>query len=173
MNNFNRLHDLLVHELEDLLSAERMLVQALPKMANAATDSKLKEGFEKHLKETREQHINRLNEAFSELGRTPNGVVCKGMQGIIEEGEEFIRATGDPATIDAALIGAAQRAEHYEMAAYGTARAHAEELGLKKIADLLQETLDNEGQTNKLLTKVAEGGLLTRGVNPEAAHQVR
>lgn len=173
MNHFNRLHDLLVHELEDLLSAERMLVQALPKMAHAATDSKLKEGFEKHLKETREQHIHRLNEAFGELGRTPNGVVCKGMQGIIEEGEEFIRATGDPATIDAALIGAAQRAEHYEMAAYGTARAHAEELGLKKVADLLQETLDNEGQTNKLLTKVAEGGLLTRGVNPEAAHQVR
>jgi ferritin-like metal-binding protein YciE len=173
MNNFTRLHDLLVHELEDLLSAERLLVEALPKMANAATDRKLKEGFEKHLKETREQHISRLNEALRQLGQTPNGVVCKGMQGIVQEGEEIIRATGDPATIDAALIGAAQRAEHYEMAAYGTARAHAEELGLDRVAELLQENLDSEGQTNKTLTKIAEGGLLTRGVNPDAAHSVR
>ena len=173
MQHFNRLHDLLNHELDDLMSAERMLAEALPKMAAAATDPKLKEGFEKHLKETRDKHISRLDEIYRHLGRTPNGVACKGMQGIIQEGEEMIRATGDPATIDAALIGAAQRAEHYEMAAYGTARAHAEELGLDKVADLLQETLDNEGQTKKLLTRVAEGGLLTRGVNPQAAHSVR
>lgn len=173
MHNFNRLEELLVHELEDLLSAERMLAEALPKMANAASDRKLKEGFEKHLQETREQHINRLHQAFGEMGTTPNGVVCKGMQGIVQEGEDYIRATGDPATIDAALIGAAQRAEHYEMAAYGTARAHAKELGLDRVAELLQENLDSEGKTNEALTKIAEGGLLRRGVNPEAAHTVR
>jgi ferritin-like metal-binding protein YciE len=173
MMNFNRLEDLLVHELEDLLSAEQMLVNALPKMASAADDNKLQKAFEKHLKETRDEHIPRLNEMFRYLNRTPAAHTCKGMQGIIQEGEEIVSATGDPATKDAALIGAAQRAEHYEMAGYGTARAHAEELGMDRLAELLQESLDSEGDTNKALTRLAEGGLLTRGVNPEAAHPVR
>lgn len=167
--HFSQLHDLLVHELEDLLSAERMLIEALPKMANAANHDDLKEAFQKHLRETREDHVSRLNEMFTELGRTPQSHVCEGMQGIIEEAEQITRATGDPQTRDAALIGAAQRAEHYEMAAYGTARAHAEELGLDDIAGLLQKTLDAEGKTNKKLTKLAEGGLLRQGVNKKAA----
>jgi ferritin-like metal-binding protein YciE len=168
MMHFNNLEDLLAHELEDLLSAERMLADALPKMANAANDEKLKAAFNKHLRETRENHITRLNDMFTILGRSPKTTRCKGMQGIIEEAEELLNATGDEATRDAALIGAAQRAEHYEMAAYGTARAHAEELGEKKIAQMLQETLDVEGETNKQLTKLAEGGFLRKGVNPEA-----
>jgi ferritin-like metal-binding protein YciE len=168
MRHFNDLEDLLAHELEDLLSAERMLADVLPKMANAADDEKLKTAFNKHLRETRENHITRLNDMFTILGRSPNATHCKGMQGIVDEAEELINATGDEATRDAALIGAAQRAEHYEIAAYGTARAHAEELGQKKIAQMLQETLDMEGETNKKLTKLAEGGFLRKGVNPEA-----
>lgn len=167
--HFNQLEDLLVHELEDLLSAEQMLADALPKMANAASNEKLAEAFNKHLRETRENHITRLNNMFVMLGREPNGNHCKGMAGIIEEANEIIRSSGDPATKDAALIGAAQRAEHYEIAAYGTARAHAEELGHKKVAELLQETLDAEGDTNKKLTKLAEGRFLRKGVNPVAA----
>lgn len=166
--HFNQLEDLLVHELEDLLSAEQMLAEALPKMANAANNEKLQEAFNSHLRETRENHITRLNNAFVMLGRTAQSNDCKGMRGIIDEANDIIRSSGDPATKDAALIGAAQRAEHYEMAAYGTARAHAEELGHKKVADLLQETLDVEGETNKKLTKLAEGGLLRKGVNPKA-----
>ncbi len=168
MRHFNNLEDLLAHELEDLLSAERMLAEALPKMANAAHDDKLKAAFNKHLRETREQHITRLNDMFTILGRSPNGAQCKGMQGIIAEANELTSASGDPATRDAALIGAAQRAEHYEIAAYGAARAHAEQLGQKKIAEMLQETLDVEGETNKALTKLAEGGFLRKGVNQEA-----
>ncbi|MDT8307658.1 MAG: ferritin-like domain-containing protein [Anaerolineae bacterium] len=167
--HFNQLEDLLVHELEDLLSAEQMLADALPKMANAASNEKLEETFNKHLRETRENHITRLNNMFVMLGREPNSNHCKGMAGIIEEANEIIRSSGDPATKDAALIGAAQRAEHYEIAAYGTARAHAEELGHKKVAELLQETLDTEGDANKKLTKLAEGRFLRKGVNPVAA----
>lgn len=166
--HFNRLEDLLVHELEDLLSAEQMLVDALPQMATAATDPDLKDAFNKHLRQTRENHIGRLNEMFTKMGRTPDTRKCKGMEGIIQEGQDVAQAGGDSATRDAALIGAAQRAEHYEMAAYGTAKAHADELGLDEVADLLQETLDNEGKTDKMLTKLAEGGLLTRGINPKA-----
>ena len=166
--NFNRLHDLLIHELEDLLSAEQMLVDALQNMSAAAADAELKDGFRKHMERTRDEHISRLHEAFAKLEHTPQTKKCKGMEGIIAEGEEMARATGDPATRDAGLIGAAQRAEHYEMAAYGTARAHANELGYGDVADLLQKTLDNEGKTDELLTKLAEGGLLSRGINPQA-----
>ncbi|MDX1663041.1 MAG: ferritin-like domain-containing protein [Candidatus Promineifilaceae bacterium] len=166
--NFNRLQDLLVHELEDLLSAEQMLVDALQKMSMAATDPELKQAFTKHMERTRDEHVGRLHEAFQKMNHAPQTTKCKGMEGIIKEGEEITRATGDPATRDAALIGAAQRAEHYEMAAYGTARAHANELGHDEVADLLQETLDNEGKTNQMLTKLAEGGLLSKGINPKA-----
>jgi ferritin-like metal-binding protein YciE len=167
--HFNQLEDLLVHELEDLLSAEKQLAEALPKMANAASNEKLSTAFNDHLRETRENHITRLNNMFVMLGREPNGHHCRGMEGIVAEAMDVVRASGDEATRDAALIGMAQRAEHYEMAAYGTARAHAEELGHKKVADLLQETLDAEGETNKKLTKLAKGGFLRKGVNPVAA----
>lgn len=166
--HFASLHDLLVFELEDLLAAERLLVESLPKMAAAASDEKLRQAFEKHLEETRENHVGRLQEAFSMLDRQPQSRTCKGMEGIVQEGEEIVKAGGDPATRDAALIGAGQRAEHYEIAAYGTARAHAEELRLHEIADLLQDTLDNEAKTNESLTKLAEGGLLAQGINPKA-----
>lgn len=166
--NFTSLQDLLIHELEDLLSAELMLVDGLQRMSTAATDPELKQAFEKHMKTTHDEHVTRLHRAFEKLNHAPQTKKCKGMEGIIKEGEEMARATGDPATRDAALIGAAQRAEHYEMAGYGTARAHANELGHDEVADLLQETLDNEGKTNKLLTKLAEGGLLSKGINPKA-----
>ena len=166
--HFNNLHELLVHELEDLLDAEQQLANALEKMATTAHDGDLKEALQGHKKRTQEHHIPRLHECFEHLGRTPSTRTCKGMQGIIREGEELANATGDAATRDAAIIGAAQRAEHYEMAGYGTARAHAHELELDEIAELLQDTLDNEGKTDQKLTKIAEGGLLTKGVNPQA-----
>ena len=168
MHHFNNLHELLIYELEDLLGAEQQLAAALPKMADAASDSDLKQALRDHRERTLEHHIPRLNRCFEHLGRAPTRRTCKGMEGIIKEGEEMARAGGDAATRDAAIIGAAQRAEHYEMAGYGTARAHANELGLDDVAELLQDTLDNEGKTNEKLTGIAEGGLLTKGVNPKA-----
>lgn len=161
------LNDLFMDQIQDLHSAETQLVQALPKMAQAASNPALRQAFELHLEQTR-NHVQRLNQIFQKLGQSHNGKVCKGMQGLIEEGEETIRHGGAADVMDAALIAAAQRVEHYEIAGYGTARTYANELGYKEAADLLQKTLDEEGDTNKKLTKLAEGGLLRTGINEQA-----
>ncbi len=152
------LHDLFVDELKDLYSAETQLTKALPKMAEGANSEELVHAFESHLNETKE-HVQRLEDIFSELQASPRGKKCVGMEGLIEEGKEVLKEKGQDWVLDAALIGAAQRVEHYEMAAYGTAREHAEKLGLYKAARLLQTTLDEEGAADKKLTAIAESSV--------------
>jgi ferritin-like metal-binding protein YciE len=165
--NLSSMNNLFVDELRDLYSAENQLVAALPQMAAAAHSKTLRTTFEKHLDETR-THVQRLSEIFSEMGQSPSGLHCKGMEGLIAEGNEVIRMSGDPDVKDAALIGAAQRVEHYEMAGYGVARTFAKELGYDTAAKTLQETLDEEGSANKKLTSIAEGGLFRKGINERA-----
>lgn len=151
------LQELFIHELKDLYSAEKQLIEALPKMAQAASTPELKRGFEAHLEQTK-THAQRIEQIFDEFGRKPGGVKCKGMEGLIKEGQEVIKEDADPAVKDAALIAAAQRVEHYEMAGYGTARTFAKHLGNNTAAQLLQQTLDEEGATDKQLTMLAENG---------------
>jgi ferritin-like metal-binding protein YciE len=148
------LHDLFVAELKDLYSAETQLVKALPKMAKAASSKELKNGFEKHLKQT-EAHVERIQQVCEELKFSPRGKKCKAMEGLIHEGEEIIKKEADPEAKDAALIAAAQKVEHYEIAGYGCVRTYAEHMGHKNAARLLQKTLDEEGETDKSLTKLA------------------
>jgi ferritin-like metal-binding protein YciE len=161
------LEDVFVHQLNDLYSAEDQLVEALPKMAEAASNGQLKQAFEHHLQETRD-HRDRIQEIFGQLGKRRNGEECKAMKGLVEEGEEVVETSGDSAAKDAALIAAAQRVEHYEIAAYGTARTLAGELGHDDAKDLLDQTLDEESNADKLLTKIATGGLMKAGVNEKA-----
>jgi ferritin-like metal-binding protein YciE len=161
------LHDLFVEQLQDLYSAETQLVQALPKMAAAASHDPLKQAFEHHLQETRD-HVSRLDDIFGELGTTPGTEMCEAMRGLIAEGEEIVQAQGDAAVKDAALIAAAQRVEHYEIAAYGTVRTIADELDLGNAKDILDQTLDEESNADKLLTKIATGGMFKTGVNQRA-----
>jgi ferritin-like metal-binding protein YciE len=161
------LEDVLVHQLNDLYSAEDQLVEALPKMAKAASNIQLQQAFEHHLQETRD-HRDRIQEIFGQLGKRRNGEECKAMKGLIEEGEEVVETSGDSAAKDAALIAAAQRVEHYEIAAYGTARTLAGELGHDDAKDLLDQTLDEESNADKLLTKIATGGLMKAGINEKA-----
>jgi len=151
----NDLQDLLVDQLKDLYNAEGQLTKALPKMAKAASLPELKQAFEKHLAQT-EEHVARLERVFESLGEKAKGKTCHAMKGLIEEGSEAIKEDATDAVRDAALIAAAQRVEHYEIAAYGTVRTFAESLGLKDAANILQKTLDEEGQTDKLLTEIAE-----------------
>jgi ferritin-like metal-binding protein YciE len=148
------LDDLFLHELKDLLSAEKQLVKALPKMAKAATSEKLRAGFEKHLEQTK-GHVERLDTIFEQLVKTARAETCKAMEGLVKEGAELIAEDGDPMVKDAALIGAAQRVEHYEIAAYGTTRTLAEQLGHKEAVKLLQQTLDEEKETDEELTALA------------------
>jgi ferritin-like metal-binding protein YciE len=155
MASITSLRDLLVDELKDLYSAETQLVKALPKMAKAASNEELKEGFQLHLEETK-GHVDRLDRALKILGASAKGKTCHAMKGLVEEGSEAIEEDAPDPIRDAKLIGAAQRVEHYEIAAYGTARAFAETLGETKIADLLQDTLDEEGDTDKKLTTLAQ-----------------
>ena len=150
------MQDLYVHELKDLYNAEKQLLAALPKMAEGATHRELRQAFEDHRRVTEEQ-VRRLETIFDDLGQSPAGKKCKGMEGLLEEGKEVLEEKADTDVRDAALIGAAQRVEHYEMAGYGTARTYAQQLGFDKHAELLQRTLDEEGETDKLLTKLAEG----------------
>jgi ferritin-like metal-binding protein YciE len=161
------INDVLMHELKDLHSAETQLVAALPKMAQAATNDELRQAFEHHLDETRD-HVRRLDEVLGQLGTPAGGEKCKGMEGLIAEGQEIVAAQGDPTVKDAALISAAQRVEHYEIAAYGTARTLADELGLNDAKDLLDQTLDEESQADKLLTKIATGSMFRSGLNAQA-----
>jgi ferritin-like metal-binding protein YciE len=161
------LDDLFLHELRDLYSAEKQLVDALPKMARAASHEDLRDAFEEHLEETRGQ-IDRLEHIFSHLGERPEGGHCEAMEGLIEEGEEIIQENGEPHVKDAALIAAAQRVEHYEMAGYGAARTYANELGHSNAASLLDDTLSEEKSADKKLNKMATGGWLSSGINKEA-----
>ncbi len=154
MSTLPTLHALLIDELKDLYHAENQLLKALPKMAKAATNPELKAGFTAHLAQTR-GHVARLVKAMKILGVPAKGKVCHAMMGLVEEGAEAIATKGPDAVRDAALIGAAQRVEHYEMAGYGTARAFAQALGETPVADLLQATLDEEGQTNRDLTAIS------------------
>ena len=157
------LEDLVHHELKDLYSAEKQLVKALPKMAKAAANPDLKAGFETHLNETK-VHVGRLDEIAKQIGKSLSGHKCKGMEGLIEEGSDLISEDADDMVRDAGLIGAAQRVEHYEIAAYGTAKALAAQLGLEDAVDLLDATLEEEKATDAKLTELAESG-----VNQEAA----
>src|SRR6266436_4928038 len=149
------LRDLLIEELRDLYSAETQLVEALPKMAEAASSQELRSAFEHHLEQTRE-HVSRLKDIFEEIGEKSSGETCEAMKGLIKEGEILVKAEGDPDVRDAGLIGAAQRVEHYEIAGYGTARSLAQRLGDNQTAEILQQTLDEEGEANKKLTSIAE-----------------
>ena len=150
------LKKLYVEELRDLYSAETQLVKALPKMAKGASSDELKEAFESHLEQTKE-HVERLDEIFGRLDEKPTGKTCKAMKGLIEEGSEMLAQEGDESVIDAGLIGAAQRVEHYEIAAYGTVRTLADLLGEDEAVELLQQTLDEEGDTDKELSQLAKG----------------
>ncbi len=149
------LHDLYVDELKDLYSAENQLLTALPKMAKAASAPELEAAFTGHLEETRGQ-VERLERIFTKLGTSPKGKKCKAMEGLIEEGKEVMEEDAEPAVMDAALIAAGQRVEHYEMAGYGCVRTFARLLGYEDDAILLQETLDEEGAADKKLTDLAE-----------------
>ena len=170
MEHLNTLQDLFVHDLRDLYSAETQMVQALPKMAEAATSLDLRDAFNDHLEETR-NHVQRLERIFSNMGIQAGGVTCEAMKGLIEEGNKVIRAQGDRTVKDAALIGAAQRIEHYEIAGYGTARAYAEQLDNETAADLLDETLDEEADADDRLNGLATGNLFESGINEEAMVQ--
>jgi ferritin-like metal-binding protein YciE len=152
---FNNMSDLLVNQLQDLYDAEQRLTSALPKMAEAASEPELKRAFMTHLEETRQQ-VQRLERAFQALGQETKGQTCDAMKGLISEGEDIVGAAGDPAVIDAALIAAAQRVEHYEIAAYGSARTFARQMGEGAVADLLEQTLDEEKHADSLLTDIAE-----------------
>ncbi len=154
MSKLNSARDLLIHELKDLYSAETQLMKALPKMAKAASSEELKKAFEQHLEQTQEQ-VARLERIGEQLGESMKGKKCKAMEGLIEEGKETLEEEGDPTVLDLAIIGAAQKVEHYEIAGYGTARTLAELLGEEDVAEILQETLDEEGDTDKLLTEIA------------------
>src|SRR3954467_6481132 len=144
---------LLLQELKDLYSAEKQITRALPKMAKAASNDQLKTAFETHLKQT-EGQIERLDRVFEILGKSSGGKTCKGMQGLLEEGTETMQET-EGEVRDAAMICGAQKVEHYEIAAYGSVRTWAQQLGQKEIADLLQQTLDEEGETDHKLTQLA------------------
>jgi ferritin-like metal-binding protein YciE len=156
------LQDLYVQELQDLYSAENQILQALPKMAEAAYSEQLRLGFNEHLQQT-QGHVQRLQQIFDKLGENPAGETCKGMQGLIQEGEKLISEGEASEVRDAGLIASAQKVEHYEMAGYGSVRTWARELGDSEAVDLLQQTLDEEGQTDQKLTTLA-----TKQVNREA-----
>lgn len=150
------LRTLWIEEMRDLYNAENQLLKALPKMAKRATTAELKKAFENHLEQT-QTHVERLDEIFVKLGKKPTGKICKAMKGLVEEGSEMIKEEGPDSVIDAGLIAAAQRVEHYEMAGYGVARTFASVLGEDEAEDVLQETLDEEGETDEKLTEIAEG----------------
>jgi ferritin-like metal-binding protein YciE len=156
------LKDLLVDQLKDLYSAENQIIKALPKMAKAAASAELQAGFREHLEQTR-GHVTRLERICEQLGVTPKGKKCAALEGLVEEGKELMEEDAEPGVLDAGLIAAAQKVEHYEMASYGCARAWAERLGLTEAVELLSETFDEEKATDEKLTQLAE-----QSVNAEA-----
>lgn len=158
----NNLKDLLLHEIQDIYSAEQQITKALPKMIKATSSDKLKQAFETHLQET-EQQIQRLEKVFELMGEKAKGEKCKAMEGIIKEAESMMSEKADESVMDAALIGSAQRVEHYEIAAYGTVCTWAKQLGMNDVLKQLATTLEEEKKTDALLTQIAE-----KAVNKEA-----
>ncbi|WP_315707123.1 MULTISPECIES: ferritin-like domain-containing protein [unclassified Bradyrhizobium] len=158
------MNDLFVHQLQDIYYAENQLVKALPKMASKASDQRLKQGFLTHLDETK-THVQRLEQVFKMQGIEANAVDCRAIDGIIEEAEEVAGEVADKAVLDAALINAAQAAEHYEIVRYGSLIAWAKQLGRKDCATILQKTLDEEKATDKKLTSLAEGAVNLRAAS--------
>jgi ferritin-like metal-binding protein YciE len=154
----NTLVDLYVEELKDLYSAEQQILKALPKMVKAANHEELRNAFQTHLAQT-EEHVARLDQIFEALARSPRGKTCHGMHGIIEDGGELMKEVAEPALLDAGLISAAQHVEHYEMAGYGSVRTWAEQLGYQEQTNLLLRTLEEEKETDALLTRLAEQSL--------------
>jgi ferritin-like metal-binding protein YciE len=165
-HSFDSLDDLLQDQLRDLYDAEVRLTTSLPEMVEAAQSSELRAALQRHLRET-EGHVTRLEQVFRRLGHNPDRGTCEAMKGLIDEGRSIVKASGDRAVKDAAIIAAAQRIEHYEMAGYGCARAFAQELGHHEIANILQQMLEEEEQSDELLTQIAE-----QRVNVEAAGHV-
>ena len=165
MAKLKSLHDLYVSELKDLYSAENQILKALPKLAQSASSPQLQQAFQEHFKQTQHQ-VERLDQIFERLGQKHTGKKCKAMEGLIEEGKEMLQENISPDVLDAALIVAAQKVEHYEMAGYGSARTFANLLGDHEASRMLQQTLDEEGETDKRLTRLAESM-----VNPEAMNQ--
>lgn len=153
MKKIESLRDVLIHEIQDIYNAEKQLIKALPKMARKASSSELKEAFNHHLKQT-EEHVKRLEEVFEELDHKATGVVCHATKGLIEETEELLEQKEGPC-LDAALIGAAQKIEHYEIASYGTIIEWAKNLGEDGIVTILSKTIKEEGETDEALTKLA------------------
>jgi ferritin-like metal-binding protein YciE len=165
------LHDLYVDELKDLYSAETQLIKALPKLAKAANAPELRNAFEEHLEQTR-MHAQRLEDIFGELEAKPKGKKCVGMEGLIEEGKELLEQEAEEEVRDAGLIGAAQKVEHYEIAGYGTARTHAEQLGYNNAAELLQQTLDEEAAADEKLTNIAMRSVNRQSVNTDVMERM-
>ena len=162
------LNDLLVHELKDIYSAEKQLLKALPKMANAVTSAALQQALEDHLEETKGQ-VERLEKIMGDMEISLRVPKCEAMEGLIEEAKGLLEEDMDPQVLDAALIASCQRVEHYEIAAYGCARTFAELLGMSDVAQLLQQTLDEEGAADKKLTEIAMSHINEEAVEPEAA----
>ena len=158
------LEKLFIEQLKDIYNAEKQIVRALPRMAKAATDEELQEAFTTHLRQT-EKQVERLEEIFKEIGKPPQGKKCVGMEGVLEEGKELLQEDTEEEVLDAGLIGAAQKVEHYEMAAYGCLKTYARLLGHDKAVRLLEETLKEEKEADKILTEIAE-----RSINVEAMH---
>ena len=165
MASLESLDDLLQDELRDMYDAEKQLTKALPKMAKNATSEELKQAFEEHLSQT-EQHVERLEQAFEQLDIPARSKKCEGMKGLIAEGQEMMSEADDDATRDAVMIASAQKIEHYEIASYGSARTWANQLGKSEVASLLEETLEEEKETDQRLTTIAESM-----VNPQAAQR--
>jgi ferritin-like metal-binding protein YciE len=155
MASLDSLHDLYVEQLRDLYSAENQILTALPKMEAAASHPELKQAFRTHLAQTQEQ-VRRLEQIFSSLGESPSGETCDGMKGLLKEGEKTMHAKADSDVLDAALIADAQRVEHYEIAGYGCVKTYARLLGRESDVALLQQTEDEEGETDQLLSELAE-----------------
>ena len=166
--NLDTLKELYVNELRDLYNAEGQLVKALPKMAKAASSDELKEAFEKHLEQTK-GHIERLEEVFGEIGEKTKGKTCQAMKGLIEEGSEVLKADGEDSVLDAAIIVAAQKVEHYEIALYGSLAAFAKSLGLQDAAQLLNETLAEEKAAGAKLSEIGETLLANQSGKRQAA----
>jgi ferritin-like metal-binding protein YciE len=161
------MEDLFLEEIRDLYDAEKQITKALPKMAKAATSQELSEAFNDHLEQTR-GHMDRLERIFSDIGAKSGGVKCKGMEGLLKEGDELVSLTDKGNVRDAGLIAAAQRVEHYEMAGYGAARTFAQLLGRTDAAGLLQDTLDEERETDEILTEIAESMVNERALTESA-----
>ena len=164
MAKLKSLHDLYVSELKDLYSAENQILKALPKMAQAASSPQLQQAFSEHLEQTRRQ-VERLDQIFERLGQKPTGKKCHGMEGLLEEGKEMMSENMEPDVMDASLIVSAQKVEHYEMAGYGSVRTYANMLGENEAAKMLQQTLDEEGETDKKLTQLAESVINREAIN--------